>query len=174
MNTTVIIRSINRPTLINAVESSLREGFKVLVIGDGIYPQINEPDAMHSKVKIYCTGKKYGHYGYMALNLGALLAETDFVSVLDDDDEFVVGAGDIIRAKLKEKPEIDIWIPGLRFNNGMVLCNDKSLGIRGGNVACPTYRTDIFTRIPFTHDLVDKHPDYSDFIHVSWCFEKGY
>jgi hypothetical protein len=175
VETTVIIRSINRPTVINAVESAKREGLKkILVVGDGVWPSVPEPDAMHSTLKVLSTGRRYHNYGYMSLNLGALTAETEFVTVLDDDDEFAVGAGNILRSALKEKPNIDIWIPGLQFNNGMILCKDKSKGLVGGNVACPTYRTEIFTKLPFNTKMIQLYPDYSDYIHVMECVKEGY
>ena len=100
-DTTVIIKTIGRKTLSQAIASAKREGFKPLVISDGVNCHVK--GATHIKL-----GKRWGYYGGMAANVGAAMAETEFITFLDDDDEFALGAGDIIRTKLKEHPDIDV------------------------------------------------------------------
>ena len=38
----------------------------------------------------------------------------------------------------------------------------------------PTYRTSIFSKIPFTDSIPLKHQSLTDFIHVDTCVKKGY
>ena len=120
----------------------------------------------------------------MAANVGAAIVDTEFITFLDDDDEFAVGAGDIIRAKLKENPEIDLWIGGVRFNEpiflqgnnlpnfvGKELALNSERGLTVGNVAMPTYRASIFAKIPF-RDLRADSP-MTDYWHIKECEQAG-
>jgi len=181
-DTTVVIKTIGRPTLKAAIASAKREGFKTLVISDGV--NTSAPGA-NKFVKL---GKRWGYYGGMCANVGAALAETEFITFLDDDDEFAPGAGDIIRQKLKEKPEVDVWIGGVRFNRDIDIYNTKTgqklltsrdlsmnsmLGVVPGNVAMPTYRTMIFSKIPFFDNVPLESANLTDFFHVRACSLAG-
>ena len=181
-DTTVVIKTIGRPTLKAAIASAKREGFKTLVISDGV--NTSAPGA-NKFVKL---GKKWGYYGGMCANVGAALAETEFITFLDDDDEFAPGAGDIIRQKLKEKPEVDVWIGGVRFNRDIDIYNTKTgqklltsrdlsmnsmLGVVPGNVAMPTYRTMIFSKLPFIDNIPSEADNITDFFHVRACSLAG-
>ena len=180
--TTVVIKTIGRSTLKPAMKSAKREGFKVIVVSDGF--RVSAQGAY----KYIRLGRKWGYYGGMAANVGAALAETDFITFLDDDDEFVPGAGDVIRSKLKEKPHVDIWIGGVRFEKPVRVYNKEtdetiltsrdlavtpSLGIGPGNVAMPTYRTEIFKKLPFSDFAPAGHPELADFSHVQLCEHNG-
>jgi hypothetical protein len=121
-DTTVIIKTIGRPTVHNAVKSSLREGFQTYVISDGV-GGIRQT-AAHQNIML---GRQWGFYGGMAANVGAAIAPTEYITFLDDDDEFAPGAGDFIRNKLKEDSEVDIWIAGIRMP-GEVEIFDTGLG----------------------------------------------
>ena len=182
--TTVIIKTIGRDTLLNAIDSAFREGFPVIVVFDGpddLYE--NLPSYEHKNIRVFKLGRRWGHYGNMAANVGVAFAKTKYVTFLDDDDEFVVGAGDIIRKKLKEKPSVDIWIAGVKFRNTItlrtpdgvittnVLANQPSLGVTPGNVAMPTYRTSIFETKPFVQLVEDE--TLTDYAHVDWCYKSG-
>jgi len=92
--TTVLIKTLGRHTLRNAIASAKREKFKVIVVSDGC-----RTSSMGAN-KFVKLGRKWGYYGGMATNVGAAMAETEFITLLDDDDEFIPGAGDIIRSKL--------------------------------------------------------------------------
>lgn len=107
--TTVVIKTIGRKTLKGAMRSAKREGFKSIVVSDGV--RVSAQGA-YKYIKL---GKQWGYYGGMAANVGAALTETEFITFLDDDDEFAPGAGDIIRKKLKEEPSVDIWVGGIRM-----------------------------------------------------------
>ena len=196
--TTVIIKTIGRPTLEAAVLSAKAEGFPVIVVADGVDEPL--PDFSDSKlalpshlkqrpsqVQVVRLGRRWGHYGNMAANVGAALAKTEFITFLDDDDEFVEGAGATIRKKLKEFPEVDIWCGGVRFNQDIFLTLEggqtemtRELSINGdkgvvpGNVAMPTYRTTIIGDMPFFPQLQPDQENYTDFFHISQCNDKGY
>jgi len=181
-STTVIIKTIGRKSVKAAIASAKREGFKPIVISDGVNCHV-------SGAKFIKLGRKWGMYGGMAANVGAALAQTEFITFLDDDDTFVPGAGNIIRRKLQEKPDVDIWIAGVRFNKDVVMVNkvtgeetyrgtDLALwpekGIAEGNVAMPTYRTKIFERVPFINTIPDDVAAMTDLLHVNACASQGY
>jgi len=182
-DTTVIIKTIGRSTLKNAVESSKREGFEPIIISDGI----SIPKNQSLGCKVIQLGKRWGYYGGMTSNVGAAVCPTEFMTLLDDDDEFVEGSGDTIRNKLKEKPFVDIWIGGVRFKDVISLrLQDGSVyqstdlavrpdfGVNPGNVAMPTYRTGIFSRFPFVDDVPKTQDNLTDFLHVRKCMLEGY
>tara|TARA_R110000824_G_scaffold101243_2_gene240528 strand:- start:2365 stop:3024 length:660 start_codon:yes stop_codon:yes gene_type:complete len=191
--TTVIIKTIGRKSVQAAIESAKREGFTTHVVSDGIwFPPDHSDLASRSTIKgadsYTKLGKRWGYYGGMAANVGAALAETEFVTFLDDDDEFIVGAGEVIRSKLKEKPGVDVWVGGVRFNQEITLygpageplrsssdlCMNGDLGVIPGNVCMPTYRTSIFSKIPFVDDVNEIQANLTDFFHIKKCAKEGY
>jgi glycosyltransferase involved in cell wall biosynthesis len=181
-DTTVIIKTIGRPTLKAAIASAKREGFKPLVISDGVN--------CHSHgAKFLQLGRKWGMYGGMAANVGAAMATTEYVTFLDDDDVFIPGAGDIIRQRINEHPVVDVWIAGVRFNRQVRLVDTQSgdetyrgtdlaifpeRGLVEGNVAMPTYKTHIFETLPFINAVPDDVSHLTDLLHVQACAAKGY
>jgi glycosyltransferase involved in cell wall biosynthesis len=182
-DTTVIIKTIGRPSLKAAIASAKREKFKVIVVSDGV-KKISAQGAS----KIVTLGKQWGYFGGMAANVGAAMAETEFITFLDDDDVFIQGAGDIIRKKLKENPHIDIWSGGVRFSRPVHMVNtqtqqvissstdfaiDPEKGLVEGNVAMPTYRTSIFSKIPFTDHVREDQQHLTDIMHVNACVTHG-
>jgi glycosyltransferase involved in cell wall biosynthesis len=186
-DTTVVIKTIGRDTIHAAFESAKREGFEVLVINDGCDMPLSW--AKHGpRCKTVKLGKQWGYYGGMAANVGAALARTEFITFLDDDDEFAPGAGDVIRSKLKEKPDVDVWIGGVRFNQEINLNNTQTgetflsstdlamngqLGVVPGNVAMPTYRTRVFSKIPFSDSVAPQEANLTDFYHIRACVMGG-
>jgi glycosyltransferase involved in cell wall biosynthesis len=179
-DTTVIIKTIGRPTLKAAIKSAKREGFKTLVVSDG------RAVSAQGANRVITLGKNWGYYGGMAANVGAALARTEFITFLDDDDEFIVGAGETIRSKLKESPETDVWIGGVRFTevinmkkdgvvtwSGTDVALDSEKGVSFGNVCMPTYRTSIFSKLPFV-EIPEKDAPISDYLHIKACKDFGY
>lgn len=174
----VIIRTINRKTLSNAINSAIREfeAENVIVIADAVDLNLS---SLPEKVTYLRTGQKFDNYGTASINLGAYVCKTEFFCLLDDDDEFLVGAGKFMKDKIKSKPEIDIWIPGIVYTNmskknrPLVACISGKKGIEMGNIAVPTYRTKLLFKLPFCEFLTKKYPDYSDFIHVKECVRFG-
>lgn len=181
-DTTVIIKTIGRPTLKAAIASAKREGFKPLIISDGV-------NCHGFGEKVIKLGKRWGFYGGMAANVGAALADTQFITFLDDDDTFVAGAGEVIRQKLKDHPEVDVWIGGVRYNRPVRLTDTRTgeetyrgtdlaifpdRGLSEGNVAMPTYRTSIFEKIPFVNSIPEDMQHITDLLHVKACFQQGH
>ena len=180
--TTVIIKTIGRKTLKAAISSAKREGFNPVVISDGVNT------AAQGAAHYLKLGKQWGMYGGMCANVAAALATTPFITFLDDDDVFLPGAGNHIRKKLNERPEVDIWIGGVMFNapialydkdqnevfRGNELAKEPSRGLTLGNVAMPTYRTDVFAKVPFTDTIPDDLATMSDLYHVRACEAKGF
>jgi len=203
-DTTVIIKTIGRPTLKAAMLSAKREGFRPIVISDGA--RVSAQGAL----KHIRLGRQWGYYGGMAANVGAALAETEFITFLDDDDEFAPGAGECIRRKLKEEPEVDIWVAGIQVSEtvdifdtghgwqqqvtddprvwapvrtegtGEVLLTTTQLGMSpelgpvAGNVCMPTYRTSIFGAVPFKDCIPEHVAPMTDYWHISQCLQQGY
>ena len=182
-DTTVIIKTIGRSTLKAAISSARREGFKVIVVSDGA--KVSAQGA----TRLVKLGRQWGYYGGMAANVGAAMAETEFITFLDDDDQFIVGAGKIIRDKLKEDPSVDIWAAGVRFDRRIEvydqdsgdtihdstdLCLNGDLGVVPGNVAMPTYRTSIFSKVPFLDNIPEDQINLTDFLHIKICADLGY
>lgn len=169
--TTVVIRTVGRPTLLHAAWSAHREGFPILIVSDGVEIQRSLLPPHR-----YCQlGRSFGYYGVVAQNVGAYLATTPFVTFLDDDDELVEGAGAFITRRLRERPRVDIWVPGIRYADGGEAClSGNAEDPQIGEVAVPTYRTEIFAHIPFTHSLNRDDPDTVDRSHVWQCVRAGY
>lgn len=163
-----LIKTIGRPTLQNAIDSANREGIKPIVVSDG-YP-LFDPEIGQIRLEgIYAAlelKKNWGCYGSVAANAGVALCTTPWLLILDDDDELAEGAGDIIRERIKESPNIDIWIPGLKFNNGMVLCDGSSRLCAPGNVAVPIAKVEVFTETPFRTKVPEAYKDYADFFQI--------
>lgn len=168
---TAVISTIGRASLSDAIFSATREFEKVIVVADVVDLNFNElPTENISYFKI---GRKndFDHYGARAWNLGAYVADTPYINQLGDDDEFAEGAGEFMENKIKENPDVDIWITGLKYSDGSFACMGPSLG--PGNVAAPTYKTELFSKVPFANYLVDpesqpprNNPHFIDFLQV--------
>lgn len=168
----VVIRTIGRSSLKDSIESALREFDEVIVVADCVNLQYKVKD---DRVTYLRTGRKFDQYGSVALNMGACAVSNEYFCLLDDDDEFVQGAGKFMREFIKSNPETDIAIPGLQFNNGMVLCVNP--GLKYGNVAVPTFRTEWAHKVPITplslKTYINIPPDAIDLAHVTTCVDQG-
>jgi len=169
---TVVIRTLGRPTLANAVESAEREFGKenVLVLFDGDEAKSRSGISCYNE---YIIPKTPDVYGSMLLNVGAALTKTEYFTILDDDDEFVEGAGSYMKSFLTRNPKVDIAIPGIKFNTGMVLCDSSARGLAIGNVACPTYRRSLTSKVPFDTNLPEGGDNYHDAFHLMKCEAAG-
>ena len=159
----VVIRTIGRPTLADAIESAKKEFKNVIVVADAVDLDFN---SLPKDVLYLRTGMQHDKYGSAALNMGAYACSTPYFCLLDDDDSFVPGAGNIMISKVLSEPSVDIWIPGLNFNNGMQLCMSPERGVVMGNVAVPTYKTKLLFLLPFYKGLEGPNADYIDFHHI--------
>ena len=179
--TTVMIKTIGRDTLQGAIDSALREGFTPMVISDGIpLPELG--------VETITLGKRWGYYGGMVTNVAAALCPTEFMTLLDDDDEFREGAGEVVRAALDREPDIDVWIGGVHFKEPITLYNREGkevfqshdlacspeAGVVVGNVAMPTYRTSIFSTLPFLDHVPEGMQNCTDYFHIKACDGMGH
>tara|TARA_R110000824_G_scaffold315808_1_gene502975 strand:+ start:588 stop:1193 length:606 start_codon:yes stop_codon:yes gene_type:complete len=175
-NISALIKTIGRPTLQNAIDSANREGIRPIVVSDG-YPLYDpETNGMIVSGAYSATELKrnWGCYGAVAANAGVALCDTDWLMILDDDDELAEGAGDIIRKKINTSPHVDIWIPGLLFNEGMVLCDGTFKEVRPGNVAVPIAKVKCFTEAPFKTKIPDEYKDYADFFQIKEMHSCGH
>ena len=162
-----LIKTIGRPTLQNAVDSAVREGITPIVVSDGYLGDIQEGAVV--------LPKNWGTYGSVAANVGVGFCETPYLMILDDDDELAEGAGDVIRRKIDQSPDIDIWIPGLLFNNGMVLCDGSNKKIVPANVAVPIAKVEVFTNAPFRSKIPDpRFKDYADYFQIAESTHMGH
>ena len=160
---TVLIRTINRPTLSNAINSAKSEFKNVIVIADAV--DLNF-DLLPKDVLYLKNGKKFDQYGSAAINMGAFATSTEYFCLLDDDDEFIPGAGNFMQSAIRSNPEVDIWIPGLKYNDGFIVCIHPAVQV--GNVAIPTYKTKLLFEYPFSSRIMVEqgNPHWIDFSHV--------
>lgn len=165
---TVLIRTIGRDTLIHAIESAKREFINVIVVADRI--DLDTAPLPEDVLYLKCD-ETIDSYGGAAINLGVQHCETEYLCLLDDDDEYDLGAGEFVDSKITESPEIDIWIPALRYNDGGIACMDP--GVVRGSIAVPTYKTEVLRQIPFLENM-SPEPAYTDFYHVSTAVNVGH
>ena len=175
--TTIIIRSIGRPTLQNAIDSAHREGFNSLVVVDGPgRPAVQLPNGSG----LVNLGRKWGFYGGMAANVGAALARTPFITFLDDDDELVEGIGPRFKTDLQRFSSFDILIAGLKLSAPRsikletldkaittdVLCINRDFGLVPGNVAMSTFKPELFANMPFVDDVIPANVKFADYLQI--------
>lgn len=175
-NISALIKTIGRPTLQRAIDSAEREGIRPIVVSDG-FPLYDEETGEMKVGGAYSAlelKKNWGCYGAVAANAGVALCDTDWLMILDDDDELAKGAGDTLRDKISSNPHIDIWIPGLLFNNGMALCDGSNKAVQPGNVAVPIARVECFTDAPFRSKVPEKFKDYADFFQIQEMHSMGH
>jgi hypothetical protein len=169
--TTVVIRTIGRATLSAAIESALAENLEVIVVSDGV--RLSARPSASPRVVYHQTGRRWNHYGVMGINLGAIVATTEFISILDDDDQLLPGSGGVIDAALNRDVSVDMWIPTLLRKDGSRRCT-RDRGLVLGNISHPTYRASIFARVPFTHSWPPETSEFCDYLHVWDCVNAGY
>lgn len=165
---TAVIRTIGRPTLKNSIESALKEFDDVIVVADRV-------DLNFDNLPIGPTYLKNNTvidlYGGMCINMAAEKCVTEYLCLLDDDDEYIDGAGNYMRDTINNNPDIDIWIPGLKYNDGLYVCMND--GLKVGNVAVPTYKTKVLKDNPFKNNM-GNDPGLTDFYHIQKIYFKGY
>jgi len=154
----------------------LNEGFKAVVVSDGIDLSLkifDHPDVTYVKL-----GRRFGvsgdviYYGQIALTTGFYLSTTEFTGCLGDDDALAAGSGQVIERAISAHPEIDIWVPTLKYNDGQTVCYSGG-GLIQGNVSHPVYRTKIFASVPMYH-VPDERYELHDYYHLVRCVEAGW
>ena len=165
---TAVIRTIGRKTLTESIGSALREFDNVIVVADRISLDFDTlpvgPTYLKNETVIDL-------YGGMCINMAANECVTEYLCLLDDDDEYVVGAGDYMKQTIIANPDVDVWIPGLKYNDGLYVCMED--GLRGGNVAVPTYKTKVLRDYPFKNNM-GNDPGLTDFYHVQKIYFDGH
>lgn len=172
----VVIPTIGRSTLNNAIESVLSEGLLCIVINDGIEmrPPCPQPGLTYLRL-----GRNYGRmddriwYGQIAFTVGVLISSTQFCMGIGDDDELTPGAGRLIESAITREPDVDIWVPAIEYAGGHTVCNEPELGVVCGNVSHMAYRSTLFSREPMIHRPDDNLP-ISDYLHAKRCEAAGY
>ena len=165
---TALIRTIGRETLANAIECAKREFDDVIVVADGIDLEF---ESLPKNVTYLKNTDSVDLYGGAAINLGAKNCKTQYICLLDDDDEYIVDSGNYMRETINSDPTVDVWIPGLRYNDGHIVCMND--GLYGGNVAVPTYKTKVLQLNPFVPDMGPEQ-GLTDFYHVDRIFNNGH
>jgi hypothetical protein len=164
-NITAIIATIGRDSLFDAIESAKREFENVIVVADSINLDI---DSLPKDVLYLKTCQKFEgcNYGEVAWNMGAYASSTKYIAQLGDDDEFTIGAGEFMENKVCSQPDIDIWIPHIMYSDGSLACTHYE--ITEGSIAAPTYKTQLFYKLPFCSLIKIENDDthYIDFYHV--------
>ena len=166
---TALIRTIGRESLPTAIECAKQEFAHVIVVADRIDL---DPSMIVDGVTYLRNDEVIDYHGGAGINLGAKHVKTDFFCLLDDDDEYVIGAGGWMQHMINNNPEIDVWIPGLVYNDGEVVCMGNIVG--PGNVAVPTYRTDVFIAHPFKPLEEGLDHAFTDYFHVKRIEEAGH
>jgi glycosyltransferase involved in cell wall biosynthesis len=165
---TAVIRTIGRATLPNAINSALKEFDDVIVVADRVDLDIDILPIGPTYLK---NDEVIDLYGGMCINIAANECVTEYLCLLDDDDEYVDGAGDYMRDTIINNSDVDVWIPGLKYNDGLYVCMED--GLKGGNVAVPTYKTKVLREYPFKNNNVN-NPGLTDFYHVQKIFFAGH
>src|ERR1700733_11869263 len=174
----VVIPTCGRPTLVSrAIHSVLAQTFEdteIIVVIDG-----PDPDTSKALKKI---GDKRLSWielpsrvgGAEARNVGIRVASSDWVALLDDDDEWLAtkltdqlceatskGARCLIASRfIDSRPNAKIIQPGLLPKTGQpiseyLFCETSTLGFRNGFVQTSTWLAprEVFLAVPFTKGL---------------------
>jgi len=171
----VVIPTIGRWTVTRAIESVLSQGGNCIVVNDGV--DMTEPPA-HPRLKYIRLGHNYGRmdgklwYGQVAFTVGVLLSETEFTMGLGDDDELVSDIAGPLCQRIESEPSVDIWVPGIHYNNGHMACMTPG-ALQRGNISHTIYRTKILGYLPmYNRQLED--PSCHDWYHVQRCVRDGW
>ena len=162
---------MGRPTIFNAVSSAWANDMAVNVVIDGMTEE-NEPVVsrlirrMGNGLTVFVLPQRYGQYGSMAANVGAIMSPTPWVTYLDDDDELGAMYRHTLEECILQNLGADIWIPGLVYNDGTTACMEP--GLKPGNVAIPTYRKGTILRHPFYHNSTADER-FIDYAHIYEC-----
>lgn len=176
----VVITTAGRKSTNDAVASAISEKCPVILVSDGVdLSDADFPCKKWNHVTFLQLGRNYGrmregicYYGQIAQCVGLYMSKTEFTMLLGDDDELVPGSASVMRKKMFERPDVDIWVPTIQYNDGKMLCYSEH-GCVMGNVSHPTYRTTIIPFVPIHHNTTDDQGS-SDYHHLDRCEKAGY
>lgn len=173
---TLLIKTIGRPTLIRSIQNGIESGFTDILVGsDGAdisfaeEHKFDKPDNV--SIRFFTLAKRFGCYGAMLWNVGAVMAKHDYICNLDDDDVLMPGIKKHMIKCITISPDVDVWIGGIRHKNDLVLAVNGARGVEYGNVAYPTYKVSTITHCPFSLGNGKSGVDHR---HVRLCYDKGY
>ena len=177
---TNIIRTIGRDSVEQAVVSSIREGFETIVVSDGPTESSGILESYSEQIKHIELPSKWGGNGFMCANVAVGMSTGDWIVGLDDDDTFIEGAYEIISNYIRSNPDLDIIIPGLRYNKATTVINNGKIivstdacttpGLFEGNVGMPIYKRSLMYSHPFR---TYTNLGLTDFLHVVDCSKDG-
>lgn len=108
MSLSIIVPTIGRPSLINAldsIQSQLRPGDEVLVVSDGLRPNI--PDIANffdGRFRFMESPGPASDWGATPRNYGIERAANSHLAFMDDDDVYLPGAFDAFRQAITQAP----------------------------------------------------------------------
>jgi glycosyltransferase involved in cell wall biosynthesis len=117
---TFIIPSIGRPTLQRAINSLLNQthdGWKAIVVFDGIEPTISAPNEKVTFMTVEKSGVGLNGAGAVR-NYGMKCVETEWIAFLDDDDTVANDYVEYFFKEIQEFPQVDVVIFRMR-NKGV-------------------------------------------------------
>lgn len=135
----VVIPTVNRPTLARAVESILQQPdldpdeVEVIVVNDSARPLPRQAWQSASNVRILATNRRGVS---IARNAGATIAVGRYLGFLDDDDWYAPRALETFRRLAEEAPEA-AWLYGgaeIVDEHGTALAR-RNLGVNGNGLA---------------------------------------
>jgi len=155
-----MISTIGRPTLAAAVRSALDQFDEVIVIADDTDLEPGSTDG----ATVVRTGRRFDRYGSAAWNVGAYTTTCDWIAQLGDDDEWRPDAADVMRERITSTHTVDVWVPGLRYNDSNTVCMRP--GLQPGNVAAPICRPEAYFSVPMTakHARMGGLTDYAHIV----------
>jgi len=107
MNLTFVVPTIGRPCLIRALTSittQMLQGDRLAVVADGFCDQ-TENLLREANIKpnyFLKNPRRHGDWGHTPRNMAFEIVEGDYILTIDDDDAYLPGAVDLIRARLKQ------------------------------------------------------------------------
>ena len=117
---TFIIPSLNRPTIVDSIESLLKQtnpNWDCIVIYDGV-DGLDFKDDRIKIIKIDKTGVVGEHNGQSGLvrNIGIKEVKTEWIGFLDDDDTFTPDYINNFYLELEHHPDMDVCLFKMSFS----------------------------------------------------------
>lgn len=168
MSLSIILPTINRPTLRAAIESvvpQLKLADELIVIGHGVLPKVAYAVSQYPKTR-YFEDYTDSPYGADRRNVGMDYAYGSHFVFLDDDDILLPNALTIIRAQIRQQPEHLLFF---RITQGVHgISNwyiDKFIP---HNIACANI---VVPNTAITPRWTTPHDDTEDWVFIKTCAE---
>lgn len=137
MKLSIIVPTIDRPSLAVTLESIKRQGLllgdEVLLIGDGHCPVAEKFLEKYELPGRYLElSNRHNDWGAACRQKGIYYANGDYLLFMDDDDIYEDGALNVVRAKLSTGPAVP-HVFRMKHLNDRIIWEDKELRI--GNLS---------------------------------------